>query len=389
MIAPALRVLHLFANYKWTGPADPAIRCAARLRQRGVDVLFAQAAWMHRDGEHRIREELRRRRLPVITGLLLRKHLRPDSLHRDVAALRQRLGRGDHDVLHAHLRSDHLLAVLAARGARRRGRRVVVVRSLYDPAPESGWRERLTFPRTDGVVAPTAVCKDEVVRRFGLPAERVLVQEPPVEPRSVAGRAELRERLGARETDVLVGITARIQPHRRFDLLWQTARRVVDERPATRFVLLGRGNERDVQEQVLDPVRALGLGEHVALPGYLREPDYGKALAALDVFLFLVPGSDGTCRAVREAMARGVPVVASRRGMLPAMLQPPGAAECGLICDEDPAAMATALLRLAGDETLRQRLGAACHARARGAMDPGAAAARLEAFYLELWRRGH
>ena len=37
-----LRVLHLFANYKWTGPADPAIRTAARLRALGHDVVFAQ-----------------------------------------------------------------------------------------------------------------------------------------------------------------------------------------------------------------------------------------------------------------------------------------------------------------------------------------------------------
>ena len=55
-----LRVLHLFANYKWTGPADPAIRAAARLRGLGLDVHFTQADFVHPGGEHRVAEELAR-----------------------------------------------------------------------------------------------------------------------------------------------------------------------------------------------------------------------------------------------------------------------------------------------------------------------------------------
>ena len=67
----AVRVLHLFANYKWTGPADPAIRSAARLRALGLDVSFAQAEFVHPGGEHRVREELQRRQLPVVKGLIV------------------------------------------------------------------------------------------------------------------------------------------------------------------------------------------------------------------------------------------------------------------------------------------------------------------------------
>ena len=84
----ALRVLHLFANYKWTGPADPAIRSAARLRELGVDVSFAEAGFVHPGGEHRIKEELQRWRLPTVVGMELRKHFHVPSLLRDVRALR-------------------------------------------------------------------------------------------------------------------------------------------------------------------------------------------------------------------------------------------------------------------------------------------------------------
>ena len=144
MSAP--RVLHLFANYKWTGPADPAIRAAARLRALGGDVRFTQASFVHRGGEHRVAEELWRWRVPVVTGLELRKHFHAPSLLRDVRALRRLIARDRYDVLHCHQGADHLIAATALRRA---AQRPVLVRSLYEPlAPRRGWRERAAFKRT-------------------------------------------------------------------------------------------------------------------------------------------------------------------------------------------------------------------------------------------------
>src|SRR5690606_35595673 len=175
-----LRVLHLFANYKWTGPADPAIRCAARLQELGVDVVFAQAAWTHPGGEHRIAEELSKAGLPVLAGLGLRKHFRPIGLLRDVRRLARRLAEERFDVVHTHLLADHLTAALALR---RVPDPPLIVRTLYDPKPpRHGWRERLAFAGTAGVVAPTRAVGEAMARRFGsLGRLRVLLQEPPIE----------------------------------------------------------------------------------------------------------------------------------------------------------------------------------------------------------------
>lgn len=376
-----MRVLHLLANFKWTGPADPAIRCAARLRDLGVDVVFAEASWTLPGAEHRMREELRRARLPVIGGLDLRKHFHPPSILRDARALRRRLQRGEFDVLHAHLRADHLIAALARH---RCGRRVVLVRTLYDPEPpRRTWRDRIAFAATDAVVAPTRECAERTARRFGMSRERVLFQEPPTEPADPIEadlRRRVRRRLGFSDDHFVVGITARIQPHRRFDLVWEVARRVCERAPDARFVLLGRGNAEDTRRLVREPIARAGLEERVALPGYLYEPDYGHTLQSLDAFLFLVPGSDGTCRAVREAMARGVPVVSTTRGMLPAIVTP----GTGIVCAEDAEALAGALLRLAREEDLRVRLGQAARARSLQDMDPVRAAQSLRELYRSL-----
>jgi len=217
------RILHLFANYKWTGPADPAIRAAARLRALGLDVTFAQGIVTHRGGEHRMAEELARAGVPVVVGLELRKHFHLGALLRDVRALRRLIARDRCDLLHCHLPADHLIAALAVRGL---PQPPAIVRSLYDPEPPPrGLRSRAAFRATVGAIAPTRAAADGVVAGFGLPPGRVLLQPPVTEPRRLDG-PDLRAAWGLDGRHRVVGITARIQPHRRFDLLWATARAV-------------------------------------------------------------------------------------------------------------------------------------------------------------------
>jgi len=375
-------ILHLFANYKWTGPADPAIRSVAALRELGLDATFAQAGFVHRGGEHRVAEELWNRAVPVITGLQLRKHFHVPSLLRDMRTLRAMLQRDRAALVHCHLPADHLLAALACRAL---PAPPVLVRSLYEPmAPGRGWRERYAFRRTAGVIAPTNGSRDGTIAAFHLPAERVLLQPPVTEPQDLQG-PDRRAQWGLDSSHRLVGITARIQPHRRFDLLWDIARTVVDAMPNARFVLLGRGNEQDTRQLVLEPVARLSLQQHVVLPGYQKGADYAAALRSLDAFLFLVPGSDGTCRAVGDALAFGLPVVATSRGILPELLAPSRTGEIpGFACAEDRATLAAHLLRLLQDDGLRASCGAAALRRARLDMDPRRAARSLAAFYERL-----
>jgi glycosyltransferase involved in cell wall biosynthesis len=237
---------------------------------------------------------------------------------------------------------------------------------------------------TDGVVVPTRAAAEAMVQRFGMDPARVLLQEPVVEPRCMEG-PDLRAAWGLDPGHFVVGITARVQPHRRFELLWDVARRVVDRMPDARIVLLGRGNDEDMRTLVHEPVERLGLRGHVVLPGYQKGADYDAALRTLDAFVFLVPGSDGTCRAAREAMAQGLPVVTTTRGILPELVRAgaDGVAP-GTVHDDDAAAMAADLVRLGTDAALRKAMGTAALARTRRDMDPLCAARDLQAFYLRL-----
>ena len=123
----------------------------------------------------------------------------------------------------------------------------------------------------------------------------------------------MRAALGLAPEHEVIGIVARVQPHRRFDLLLAAAQRLFAQRPAARLLIVGRGTQREALAE--RPARALGIADRVVFAGY-RHHDYADVLRAIDVFTFLVPGSDGSCRALLEAMACGIPAVTTRRGAL-------------------------------------------------------------------------
>jgi glycosyltransferase involved in cell wall biosynthesis len=115
----------------------------------------------------------------------------------------------------------------------------------------------------------------------------------------------------------------------------------------------------------------------VLFAGY-RGDDYVDVLRTIDVLTFLVPGSDGSCRALLEAHACGIPAVTSRRGALPEIV---AAGETGLLVDEDPEDLCAAWQELLTDSERRARMGRAARQRAERCFDPARLAEEVESLY--------
>jgi glycosyltransferase involved in cell wall biosynthesis len=133
------------------------------------------------------------------------------------------------------------------------------------------------------------------------------------------------------------------------------ALRIVDRPPLIR--LLGDGVERPRIEAA---IAAAGLGGTLRLEG--RLPDAAAQLAHVQ-FCVQPSNDEGLPNAILEAMAAGVPVVATRVGGIPELIH--DGVDGLLVPPGDPAALAAAIARLASDEALRVRLGAAARERAR------------------------
>jgi len=372
-----VRVLHLFSNYKWTGPADPALSLAASLRDAGVDVVFRSSAYTK--GGHKNHVVLRgqERGFVPVTDLALSKHRAPWRDLPDARRLRRIVAEEGHQLVHCHLPNDMRIAARAlARSP------VPLVRTLYDTEPERvGPSDRRLLHRAKAVFVYSDGMRD-ALRDQGLRDDTIIRVAPSIDVNRFApgdGLPSLRDRLGFGDDDFVAGIVARVQPQRRFDLLLDAAELVAKECAGFRLVIIGRGSK--LERVARTPARERGLlGKVVFFPGFFLGEEYPAMLRALDVKLFLVPGTDGTARAVREALAIGLPVVSSRRGILPELVRD---GVTGYAVEERPETLADALLRLWRDPALRARMGAAARADAVERFDD----ARQVETVIEAYRR--
>ncbi|MHA7837447.1 MAG: glycosyltransferase family 4 protein, partial [bacterium] len=302
------------------------------------------------------------------------------------------------DVVHCWHGRDHVLAARALRRLRgrppRRGLQragsPAIVRSLASAEPVAAWpwNRWLLGPACDGLICVSRSAREaQRPLRGGRPiaavpgaveAERLRSGRDPQGDRSE--RTATRTRLGIAAGAPVIGVVARIQRHRRFDLLLEAMQRLIRARPDARLVLIGRGTHAETV--AAEPARRMGLSAHVVFAGY-RVADYAALLRCLDVFCFLVPGSDGSCRALLEAATVGLPLVGTRRGAIAEIIRD---GETGELVDEDPEHLARAWLRLIEDPARRRALGEAAARDARRRFTPEGLAASVEALYAEAMR---
>ncbi len=347
-----MRVLHLFSNSKWTGPAEPALNLCVALRTRGVQADFACAPGSE-SVINKVVETARDRGMEPILRFHLSKHRNPLWNALDRIALRAFLNTNTYDLIHCHLDNDHRIAAgIAARCG------IPLVRSSYEGLgfPAGRGRRRL-LQRAAAIIEPSRCALEHDAATFGIPPDRLhlvpgAVDTVRFDPRRETPDARRWLRL---PTDAFViGIVARMQPHRHYEDLFAAFRRLLDSAPQAHLVVVGRGSKQD--RVGWRPVRELGIEKHVHFPGFIDGENYVGMLRAFDVGVFLVPGSDGTCRAAREIMAMGKPMVVASRGMLPEIVTHD---ENGLIFDGSAAALHDCLLRLMQDRARRMEMGRA------------------------------
>ena len=316
-----MRVLHLLSNKKWTERAEPATDLVRAQCELGVRAQLACGRWDRPDRlDNSVEVQARRKGVEPIL-LELTKHFRLSPARRDVGQLRDRIDREEIDVLHAHMENAHLLAVLAARRSRRRP---CVVSSHYDPTPpRAGLRARGLYRfGTDGVVVIDEETAGAFSSRFGFPACRVAVIEPGIDlalfdpARNLdGGRAEF----GLTPEDLVLGMVTRIRADRRLDLAIGALNELRDEFPSLRLLIIGRGEGEPDMRALAD---SLGLGDRVVWGGYRRADELVTAYRAMDLLIYPAPGTDKSCRTIREAMAAGIPVAGARTGFVRKLIDP-------------------------------------------------------------------
>jgi glycosyltransferase involved in cell wall biosynthesis len=275
--------------------------------------------------------------------------------------LAARLRRLQPDLVHTHLTYANTLGTLAAQLAHvpavatihnitTNQSRLNAGKRLVEGEVVRRWSSRVIF------VAHAAL--DEAAATFRVPRDRMIALPNAVDLTRFSlpdgfDRARKRRELGADDDTVLVCTVARLDPSKGHRFLLEAAALLAERHPTARYLLAGVGREH---ERLVAQAGRLGIAGSVALLG-VRD-DIPELLAACD--LFVLPSSnEGLSQAMLEAMALGVPVVATRVGGAPDVVIP---GRTGwLVPPEDAWQLAEAI-----DEALSQPRLAASYARRAG-----------------------
>jgi glycosyltransferase involved in cell wall biosynthesis len=171
------------------------------------------------------------------------------------------------------------------------------------------------------------------------------------------GRRRLRDDLGAGEKAPLVGLVGRLVPIKAPGLFLEAAQAVLKTVPDAIFVLVGDGELRAPLERQANEQR---LRERVRFTGW--RSDLAEVYGALDLVV-CCSLNEGTPVSVIEASAAGKPVVGTRVGGMPSVIQ--DGVTGLLVPPADPAALAEAMARILTDPDLARNMGRAGSAFSR------------------------
>jgi len=212
---------------------------------------------------------------------------------------------------------------------------------------------RVLLQRRDRVVGVGQAVRQALIANEGIPAERIAVLYNGIDLTSfssdAAGGLAVRQELGLSPQDLVIVQVARLDYLKDHATAIRALERVVQQRPEARLLLVGEGPQR---EAIQEWVRLRGLEGQVRLLG-LRS-DIPRLLSASDLFM-LTSISEGIPLTIIEAMAAGLPVVATRVGGVPEMVDD---GDTGLLVSAgDDRALAESILRLADVPALRNEMG--------------------------------
>ena len=370
-----LRVLTLLDTLRPGGAERLAVTVAARLDRDRFDPIVCAS---RRDPWSPLREILDAAGVPVIT--LERTHRGAVWSWRALAStLRNRRI----DVLHAHMFGSNVWGTVLGRVT---DVPVVVAHEhswSFEPNMLRYTLDREVIARgADVLLAVSGADRTRMIELEGIPGSKVRVMPNRIMP--LPSRSlDLRAELGLPEDAPVIGTLTVLRPEKALDVLVEVAALLTPQFPELVVLIAGTGPE---EARLRSVIRMRGLESTVRLLGF--RPNVADVLAAIDVAVFS-SDREGSPLAVLESMAAAKPIVATRVGGVPALVDDGDHAL--LAPPRDARALAGAVGRLLTDTSLRERLGRNARERQRREFDIRSTVTALEDLYEALFaasRRG-
>ena len=308
----SLKILHTDFHRGWGGQAQRVLMLSRELVSRGHRVMIAASS-----GELSSRARDVARETPGLTiddGFRFRPPSSVVSFLRDWRRMIALLAREEFDIVDVHGSQD--MWVTAAARARSGRPRCLVLTRHNTKRVRTGLTNRMLYRRA----IDHLIIVDESVREMYAP----LLAKGIITPESIsvvpsAYRADLfhkgidgnavRRELGMGDETTIIGVTGRLVVDKGHTFLFQAVNGLRERFPNLAVVLAGQGPNED---RLRAEVRALGIDTMVHFLGFRK--DIPRVAAAFDIAVLPSIGCDASSATIKEAMALGVPVIASDIG---------------------------------------------------------------------------
>jgi len=285
------------------------------LERMAVDLMLAQHAAGHwcamycLFGAGPLGKDLERAGIPVVEF-----HKERHSKAAVVWQMAKQLRRDRPDILHGHNPAVHHFAAVSGRIAGV----PVCMNTRHSALSSTGapYQERyfrLVQPWTHHVVFDCEYVRRELQPRLNYPAAKysVIINGIPLEPFAARTASPGSQLLANTPTRIRFGTIGRLVPAKGHSVLIDAFSQIAGRLPEAELHIFGYGAlESELREQI----RRLGIPARITLEG--RTTDSAGALASLDIFV-LSSLTEGLPLVILEAMAMGLPVVATRVGGVP------------------------------------------------------------------------
>jgi glycosyltransferase involved in cell wall biosynthesis len=357
MSSPPLRVMLVAATLGFGGAEKHVVTLA-----NSFDAERFRCSVVYLKPDETLLNQLIASRLDAIISLNVQRRID----WRAVAALTGHLDRLAIDVILCATEYPALIALLAARKARRRPKLIEIFHTTVFGTIKGRvqmWLYRRIFRRLDLLVYVSRK-QMEYWQSKGLGAKRSVVIHNGIDCEhfrdtySAAEKATLRARYGFASADFVIGICAALRPEKAHGDLLQALARLRSLSINARCLIIGDGPERNHIEST---IAQLGLKDSAAITGF--QADVRPLIASCDVIVLASRTVETFSIAALEAMALGKPVVLSRIGGAEELVTD---GDNGFLFEAGDVQQLAVHLQALATQSTRLRMGAAARDRVRG-----------------------
>jgi glycosyltransferase involved in cell wall biosynthesis len=309
----ALNVLHLIAPTHFGGAEQVVLNLAGSIDRSRFNITVGAFINVHFP-KNEFLARLEEEHIPYRI-FWLRRTVDVDNIARLVKLIRTR----DIDIIHTHGYRSDIIGLLAARISSR-----PIIATIHGFVPINS---KLRFYEQVDLIAlrffdrilPVSDHIREVLRKSGISQKRITTVRNAIAAKDAAepGPKISRSRLSFLKPagDFLIGIVGRLSPEKNIPGFLDVARRLAGKYDHLRFVVVGDGPERDCLEGL---ATRLKLDGKVRFTGFVEEME---GIYALLDMLVISSSTEGIPLTVLEAMHHGIPVVSTRVGGIPEIIE--------------------------------------------------------------------